>query len=568
VANKNPFFCPFCGKTGKRSKEHVWAQWLHQTEGAKFLLDGTHGERIAMPGAVLRKGDDGRYQTTWESRGKYAKWLPNVTVWVCAVCNSGWMSQLESQAKDILEPFVLGGGTLLTLSKDDLFTLATWATKSWMAYALTKPVQSNPFTVEEYRAMAVEPQPLERAEVWLLHATEQRSHVGMGIASALIGKGAPQDLATRDNAAHGYLAVAGVVFFLVLVPPHGPEAVAKYFAPQEALSGSGVRRIWPGMRKQYFPLDRVPDAQFAALLDFPEQWANAMGLPTAGLTDADAVTTFQEFLDGADPAELRRRWEDVITRRCVFCGNTPVTQEHIWPRWLIAELPLPPRAERDERQRDVVIRTELDRAWEEYRGYTPDQRDSTVTVVCDPCIHGWMSEVEVSAAPLLRDLIAGTAATFDAKALAALERWALKTAMLLEYTDPHSVVASEAMYAAVRTDQPVPGALVMIGNRGAYGDVLDFSHLGLAIHTDDREFPVPSDAPHTYAKTSIALGPFVLLVFFATGEPLLAQAMLESVPATYGDVLEPVDDLVGRHWPLPTMSGEDYEDAKGGMSIG
>ena len=149
-----------------------------------------------------------------------------------------------------------------------------------------------------------------------------------------------------------------------------------------------------------------------------------------------------------------------------------------------------------------------------------------------------------------------------------LERWAIKTAMMVEFTDQRSAVASEAMYAAVWSGQPVPGAMVMIGNRGVYGDVLEFSHLGLAIHTDDREFPIPSEAPHTYAKSSIALGPLVIQVFFATGQPLLAQAMLESVPATYGDVLEPLIGLVGRHWPLPTMSGEDYEDVKGGISIG
>ena len=37
--------CPFCGQTGIRTREHVWAQWLHDTEGAKVVLDGTIGCR-------------------------------------------------------------------------------------------------------------------------------------------------------------------------------------------------------------------------------------------------------------------------------------------------------------------------------------------------------------------------------------------------------------------------------------------------------------------------------------------------------------------------------------------
>jgi len=61
------------------------------------------------------------------------------------------MSQLESRVKDTIEPFVLGGGQLLTLSEDDLVALATWAPKSWMAYALTRPTQNNPFAESEYR---------------------------------------------------------------------------------------------------------------------------------------------------------------------------------------------------------------------------------------------------------------------------------------------------------------------------------------------------------------------------------------------------------------------------------
>lgn len=42
-------------------------------------------------------------------------------------------------------------------------TLATWATKSWMAYALLRLPHENPFTLEEYRTMAAKPAPLVRS---------------------------------------------------------------------------------------------------------------------------------------------------------------------------------------------------------------------------------------------------------------------------------------------------------------------------------------------------------------------------------------------------------------------
>lgn len=90
--------------------------------------------------------------------------LLNLIVWVCEDCNSQWMSGLETEAKAVLRPFILDGETK-RLSADDLRILTTWATKSWMAYALTLPVQQNPFTETEYRAMADSAAPLGRCRV-------------------------------------------------------------------------------------------------------------------------------------------------------------------------------------------------------------------------------------------------------------------------------------------------------------------------------------------------------------------------------------------------------------------
>lgn len=49
------FVCPFCGDAGKRTDEHLWAQWLRQTEGAKALLQDSHGERIPIPSDVVAR---------------------------------------------------------------------------------------------------------------------------------------------------------------------------------------------------------------------------------------------------------------------------------------------------------------------------------------------------------------------------------------------------------------------------------------------------------------------------------------------------------------------------------
>ena len=300
--------CPFCGQRGLKTKEHVWAQWLHESDGAQALLADTHGERIARVHQRTRLSASRKYETYEETPGPYAKWLPNLTVLVCTDCNSGWMSRLEERVQTLLGPY-FDTGVAVRLTADDLAAIATWATKSWMAYALTKAPEQNPFTVEEYRAMSASPAPLERSRVWLMHSEAPNAQVAMGVASTLFNVGPPPDLArSQDNAALGYLAASSVVFYLALVPHDAPEGMIESVMAPKAVSLPGVRQCWPSPRPQFFPLETVSDGAVRSLIDYPEGLFSAIGLPVAGLTDADTRRVMDDFLAGADPAQLRNQW--------------------------------------------------------------------------------------------------------------------------------------------------------------------------------------------------------------------------------------------------------------------
>ena len=301
--------CPFCGQDGIRTREHVWAQWLHVSEAAQKLLDGTHGERIPKPSDVIRRGDDGRYTMQSMSAGQYAKWLPNLTVDMCADCNNGWMSVLETQAKNILEPFFRTKRPI-RLTTDELTVLTVWATKSWMAYSLAGPEQRNPFTVSEYRQIAQRQTPLDRSMVWIMHSQDEGAHVGIGISPSLMTPGPPLDgLAVPDNCGFGYLAADTLVMFLSLLPPDAPDGMAEAVFTPPVVTSRTVRRIWPSPRRQFFPLGELPHGALGALRRYPEQaWEN-LGLPTLGLNDNDAAQVMQQFLDGASPTALREEWE-------------------------------------------------------------------------------------------------------------------------------------------------------------------------------------------------------------------------------------------------------------------
>ncbi len=302
------FYCPFCGQPGRRTKEHVWARWLHSTPAARSLLENTHGERLPLTHGTVSKDSRGKYVISMDESGHLAKWLPNVTVGVCQSCNGGWMKDLEDGVKALLEPFITDR-TAVTLSAEGLRTVAAWATKSWMAYALTRPTQRNPFTEAEYRLMAAEHGPLQRSFLWLMFSQEPRANVGIGIDSILLSSEAtpPNLSAVPDNMAYSYLAVAGAVLVLLLVPPEAPAQLVKALSPP-MLAVPMVRRIWPDPRPQHFPLDLLPDWNLARFLEFPPQVFEAMGLPVIGLTEKDTHEVARDFLAGGKPEDLRHKW--------------------------------------------------------------------------------------------------------------------------------------------------------------------------------------------------------------------------------------------------------------------
>jgi hypothetical protein len=295
---------------GERSDEHVWAEWLRKTSGAELLLQGTRGERIPKPSRSVYRDASGRYELASEPTGRYAKWLPHVVVSVCSDCNNGWMSKLENAAKRLLGPLFFEGSRFVRLSNDNLTSLATWVTKSWMAYALTLDEQSNPFTVAEYRAMARNPAPLDRSAIWMFYSEHPRAHVGMGLLPILLHSmfDQPDFLADRDNAAFGFLATSGTVFFLRLFPADYPSNAAEVFVPDQFASG-GVRKIWPNPRRQFFPLDTVTDNDFDAILEFPTAVIEAITLPVEGLNDTDVADILAQYRAGSMPSELRKRWD-------------------------------------------------------------------------------------------------------------------------------------------------------------------------------------------------------------------------------------------------------------------
>lgn len=101
--------CAFCTSRGPLTREHVWPQWL--------------AEVIDRKQPVMARAGGGVEYREWKTRP-----LQHVVQRVCAACNSGWMSRLETAAKPLLLSMIRGEAR--TYSRDEHWVMARWAAKT------------------------------------------------------------------------------------------------------------------------------------------------------------------------------------------------------------------------------------------------------------------------------------------------------------------------------------------------------------------------------------------------------------------------------------------------------
>ncbi|WP_405459690.1 hypothetical protein OG786_20905 [Streptomyces sp. NBC_00101] len=144
-----------------------------------------------------------------------------------------------------------------------------------------------------------------------------------------------------------------------------------------------------------------------------------------------------------------------MAKVCVFCGGTPLTKEHVLPRWLKVALDPSVRRFRYIRLSEEGLQ----------RHDAPPLNDQ-VKVVCSECNSGWMNQLEESVRHFLPALIQGTACTLDAAEQQALATWTLKTLLMFQYTHRpgvRTVIPSEDFVRLRELRQPT---LSMLGRLG------------------------------------------------------------------------------------------------------
>jgi hypothetical protein len=239
--------CIFCGKTPV-TKEHLLGNW------AGRFTDRDQRNVVQL----LDREGSAQYERRWKARAYDRR-----AGVACQACNGGWMSDLEAQVSQLLDPTTLDGRRL---TDDERTLLATWATKTALTLNGAEAVERQIIAWEVARRFGRDRRPPDHVRVWIASYTGGDDQMLALSASGI-------DLDDRQDGERGWRDVAVITFvvgpfvFQVFVAAI-PEAMAITLAPS-----SYVQQLWPIER----PVTWCPEPGFA----LAEVVALAEQIPTA-----------------------------------------------------------------------------------------------------------------------------------------------------------------------------------------------------------------------------------------------------------------------------------------------
>jgi hypothetical protein len=165
---------------------------------------------------------------------------------VCAGCNNGWMSQLETQAKPLLEPMILGKRRVV-LPNDRARIVSTWAMKT----ALMAGARAPAMPLDFFRTFYATQTPNENVRVWLGRASYLHMHYIDVRPMRVSPKG--QRLPEAVGSYQAVLALGHLVMYVAGWRDLKPN-LARVFADH---ANSDLHKLWPADRLTLWPPPKI-----------------------------------------------------------------------------------------------------------------------------------------------------------------------------------------------------------------------------------------------------------------------------------------------------------------------
>ncbi len=197
-----------------------------------------------------------------------------------------------------------------------------------------------------------------------------------------------------------------------------------------------------------------------------------------------------------------------VAGRCIFCGNTGLTKEHLFADWLTE---LFPRTADDTHTHGKII------TWEPTPKFLGECRQGhsgsrKVRKVCSTCNNGWISGIDSKAKEVSLPLIKGSFSSVTPEMQLHLATWFSKIAMVGDAIEPNRGVDLQHDRDWIRANlQPPPLWEVWIGSYLGtdWRDLAIFQHRG---RFDLSEVVGIENFSGYVAATTIGIGDMIALV--------------------------------------------------------
>ena len=137
--------------------------------------------------------------------------------------------------------------------------------------------------------------------------------------------------------------------------------------------------------------------------------------------------------------------------KCVFCGTTGLTKEHMWPDWLRAYIP---RTANEHREGATIVH--LDEEEETISRRTGDPHSRRIRCVCRTCNNGWMSRMQETTKQFLVPMLVGDSTSLDRRGQRAVSAWSAMLVMVAEHVQREMIAIPGADRARLRARQMAP----------------------------------------------------------------------------------------------------------------
>jgi hypothetical protein len=225
---------------------------------------------------------------------------------------------------------------------------------------------------------------------------------------------------------------------------------------------------------------------------------------------------------------------------CIYCGGSPTTREHIWADWLREYIP---KTQLSHTAAESIINPDFT-VEETRKRWGGDPRSRRLRIVCGPCNHHWMSDLQTAVKPTLIPLIEGKGAFLSKEAQQTLAAWSAMTMICAEYFYPHRATTAVTARRWLFKHKLAPREFrIWVGNYERKSWIGHWVHNSMRITENERieGWAIHSDGtPRANTQTvTLVVGRLFIHAFNCPFPEILESKKL----------VKPIEDSLVQIWP-------------------